>query len=218
MSVRVGTWKRTSNHGRPRRRRAYRACQVAYNRDGGGYPRKPCSDPSRPADRGRTIRAGLHPRDRRPGAEQGAGEHCGRERGHRRPGTARRRHDSLPATIAVIAPVAMNVATATSERGDRRESPHAVTARATAAEPRAEADEHTGDDDRADERTGVRDRRGATIEAITPEAASPPRNASRHARSGVARCRPPAIPLMPAIRPCATRARARWRCRSAGRR
>jgi hypothetical protein len=65
-----------------------------------------------------------HSRDHESGAEQRAGERSDRERGYARPSMYRGRHDSLPAIIAVIAPVIMNVATAISERPDHRESPH----------------------------------------------------------------------------------------------
>jgi hypothetical protein len=62
-----------------------------------------------------------HARDHQPSAEQRAGQGRAGERGH--PAARDRRHDSLPAIIAVIAPVIMKVTTATSERADPRDSP-----------------------------------------------------------------------------------------------
>lgn len=77
-----------------------------------------------------------HPGDQEPRAEQRAGERGERQRGdptarpaagadrrHDAGAAGQRIHDSTPISQAASAPVVMKVATATSERGARRDTP-----------------------------------------------------------------------------------------------
>ena len=147
-----------------------------------------------------------HARDQQARAEQRAahrGEHQRHDLAAAAADRGGRDHDTPPAITAVITPVVMKVATATSERADIRDRPHTPWPLVQPLPSRVPYPTSRPATTRSgSERTDGPTSAGCATTPTTPASARPPRNARRQPRSrATGGTSEPSTPLIPATRP-----------------